>query len=297
MAFQTYQAVGNREIVQDVVDIISPYETPLYTRLPKVRVEGTYCEWITDAIRASKKNAAIEGATVTYDTVTARGRTGNYTQIFTGGFQISETQERVVKYGLTSEEAFQKEQGIKALKKDFEYALINGTGNSGTSGAARELKGYLSWVTTNVYTGSSGTGTDLGTANLNATLMHIWTVSESMPKIIMMNGIQASKRLGSTTYFPENTRFMQASQEALYARIMVYHTYFGDVDVVLSRHVDQSHVLIVNTEKFQVGVLRGLQAEEMPKSADAVNFRLVCEQTLISLHEAASGLMTGLSTS
>jgi hypothetical protein len=297
MVFQTYSATGNAETVMDVVDNISPGDTPCYTMFAKVKVNGDHPEWLTDTLRARTSNAAIEGATITYQTVTARSKTGSYTQIFTGGFQISETQEAVDKYGVASEEAYQKEKGLAILKGDIEYALHNGTGNVGTATGARELMGIPTWITTNVETGT-GTGSEaLISAMLNKHLKDIWTVSGVMPTKIVMGGFQAYARLGSSTYFAENTRTIDADKAKLNGTIMVYKSYFGEVAVVLSRDISSSVVYALSPEKFQIGILRGIKSEEMPKTSDAVNFRLVCELTLVSLNQAASGQITGLSTS
>jgi hypothetical protein len=59
--FDSYDAVGIREDLQDVIYDISPEETPFYSACKKVKASNTFHEWQTDALRSSAANAHVEG--------------------------------------------------------------------------------------------------------------------------------------------------------------------------------------------------------------------------------------------
>ena len=48
MASNTYDAVGNKEDVSDIITNISPYDTPLFSKIGKTKATSTTHEWIED---------------------------------------------------------------------------------------------------------------------------------------------------------------------------------------------------------------------------------------------------------
>ena len=70
--FSTYDSVGNREDLSDIIYDVSPTETPFLTALPKGKSTSTKHEWQTRALTAaSGSNAVIEGDEATTDASTA----------------------------------------------------------------------------------------------------------------------------------------------------------------------------------------------------------------------------------
>ena len=136
-AFQTYQAIGNREDLIDVVVNITPTKTPVLSMTESVRAMATLHEWQTDALSAPAANAAIEGDDSTAAAVAVTTRLNNYTQILTKNFIISGTQEIVRKAGRSSEVGYQIQKLTKELATDIEYALvINASAVAGASATA-----------------------------------------------------------------------------------------------------------------------------------------------------------------
>ena len=60
--FDTYDSVGEREDLSDVIYSISPTDTPFISSAAKTRATAVLHEWQTDALAAaSTSNAVIEG--------------------------------------------------------------------------------------------------------------------------------------------------------------------------------------------------------------------------------------------
>lgn len=55
--FTTYAAIGMREDLSDIIDMISPTETPFYSMLKKSKCSARFYEWQTDALAAAANNA------------------------------------------------------------------------------------------------------------------------------------------------------------------------------------------------------------------------------------------------
>lgn len=103
--FDSYDAVGIKEDLQDVIYDISPEDTPFYSTCQKVKARNTFHEWQTDALRSSAANAHIEGDATTAEARTATSRLGNYTQIFKNAVIIPGTDEGLDKAGRAKEMA------------------------------------------------------------------------------------------------------------------------------------------------------------------------------------------------
>ena len=97
--FDSYDAVGIKEDLSDVIYNISPEETPFYTKSRKTTASNTLHEWQTDSLRASTTNAHIEGDATTAEARTATTRLGNYTQIFKNAVVVPDTDEGLDKAG------------------------------------------------------------------------------------------------------------------------------------------------------------------------------------------------------
>lgn len=116
--FDSYDAVGIREDLSDIITNISPEDTPFYTKCRKTTARNTLVEWQTDALRASAANAHIEGDDTTASAATATSRLNNRTQIFKNAVIVPDTDEGLDKAGRAAEIAYQtlkiaKEQKLK----------------------------------------------------------------------------------------------------------------------------------------------------------------------------------------
>jgi len=296
--FQTYQAIGNREDLTDIIENISPLETFVTSNTKTVGAAATYHEWQTDALAAAAQNAAIEGADATATSATPTVRAGNYTQILQKTYMVTETQDVVNSAGRKSELNYQTQKNLKELAKDIEYALVvNTTAASGASGTARTLKGISGWIATNVTTGT-GTGTEALTEDMyNDNLQLIWAQGGLAPFTTLCGAFQKRKFDGFTT----NTRYAMADESKLTSAVNVYESSFGVCSVRLHHTMNTSLAGVVFTlgdmDLWCKANLRPTKRREIAKVGDADKYQIICEMTLESRQEKGSGKITGLTTS
>ena len=70
--FATYEAIGNREDLSDVVYRVDPTSTPFISAIETEKATGTFHEWQTQALAAvDTANAVLEGDDATTDASTA----------------------------------------------------------------------------------------------------------------------------------------------------------------------------------------------------------------------------------
>ncbi len=143
--FDTYDSIGEREDLSDVIYNISPTDTPFLSSAAKTQATAVLHEWQTDSLAAaSSTNAVIEGDEATANAITATTRLSNSSQILDKVVTITGTQEAVDKAGRASEIAYQIAKAAKELKRDLESSLTaNNAEVTGGSSTAREMGGFL----------------------------------------------------------------------------------------------------------------------------------------------------------
>ena len=288
MAYQTYDATTNHEDLTDVLTKIGDMTTPAYAKIRKVSAKNTLHEWSTYEHDAVATNAAVEGATFQYGTLTAPSRLTNYTQIFSKTFQVSNTQQAVDPAGMENEYAFRVQVALEAIGRDIEGALINGTANSGASGTGRRLKGILSFIETNISTGS-GTGRALSEAELNGLIQDCYE-----------NGGRPDWLLGSYTQVNKLAQLMSADRtyndgnKEFTSQMLVYSSPFGRVMVEGDSQIASDTLAVLQKDMWAIAQLRPVAKKDTPETADAKNGVLLGELTLEGRSEKMNGKMTGL---
>lgn len=294
-AVQTYQAVGNREDLTDIIGTITRHETPIFSGLAKVKVAATYHEWQIDTLSTGSANAAIEGADFSFTRASSRTRVGNYSQIFSKVLEVSETQRAVSVAGLEDEFAYQMEKRMKEIATDVEKALITSTANSGASGTARTMKGLLAFITTNVETGTgTSTSETLTETMYNNALQTIWAAG-GRPDYTYVNGWQKRK---ISAFATSNQRYQEVAEDGeLKNYVSIYTSDFGKQVIALDPFMDTDKVLLLQRDMAQVGTLRGISKVDVATVGDSKRGALVGEMTLVVKNEASCGQITGLATS
>lgn len=300
--FSSYDAVGIKEDLQDVIYDISPEETPFYSACAKVKARNTFHEWQTDALRASAANAHVEGDVTTADVRAATSRLGNYTQIFKNAVIIPGTDEGLDKAGRAKEMAYQTLKIAKEQKLDIEKALFaNNARVAGSSVAARELAGLPSWIVTNIdeagdATAATGDGTDARTdgtpaafdqARFDGVMQSIWEAG-GKPDTVYLTAFQMNKALAFAGNNNQRSN-ITAEAEKVVKHMSVYVTPWGTVKFVPSREQRGSDVFVVQDDMFAVGVLRPTKNEALAKDGDYEKRQVITELTLVAKNEKASG--------
>jgi hypothetical protein len=297
--FTTYEAIGNREDLIDVITNISPTDSWFTSNSGSTKARARYHEWQTDVLTTPAANAQIEGNTKTATAVTPTVRTGNYCQILSKEFMVTETQETVDKAGRSSEVAYQTTKNMRNLAMDIEYALlINAAAVSGDSATARQMCGVLGWITGNTYTGTAtGANTVLTAAAITSTLALIWA-DGGKPAHILCGGWQKQKISAMTT---SNTKYVDAPTKTVIDSVNVYDTDFGRIAIHLSTIMNAaaagSLVILGDMSLWQKAWLRPVRKKEMPIASWSSFYSIEAELTLESRQQNGSGKMSNLSTS
>jgi len=303
--FDSYDSVGIREDLSNVIYNVSPEETPFYSKSSKTSAKNTLVEWQTDSLRASADNKHIEGDATAGEARSATTRLGNYTQIFKNAVVVPDTDEGLDKAGRAKEVAYQTLKIAKEQKLDIEKALFDNNARvAGNSTTARELAGANAWLTTNTNFGANegadptGDGTDARTdetttllafsqARFDGVMQSIWEEG-GKPDTVYLSAFQMNVALGFTGNNNQRSA-VQAGDERVIKSLAVYVTPWGSVEFMPSRENRSRDVFIMQDNMWEVAVLRPTKNVALAKTGDNTTRQVVTELTLCAKNEAANG--------
>lgn len=310
--FDSYDQIGIREDLADIIYNTDPDETPFFSSVAKTKAANTYTEWQTDSLRASAANAHIEGDDVVASARTPTTRLGNYTQIFLDPVQTSGTDKALKKAGRGTDMAYQLLKAGKEQRLDIEKALFDNQARvAGSSVVARQLAGAPAWLTTNISMGTgaaanpTGDGTDARTdgtqvafsqAKFNTVMQSIWENARVNPECVYLSAFQMN--LAQDFVGNNNQRSMvQAKSGEVIDFMDVYVTPWGKVTFEPTRENRSRDVFVMNKDYWSVALLRATQTETLGKTGDNDKKMIVTELTLCCKNEAASGGVFDCTTS
>ncbi|MDE2437685.1 MAG: DUF5309 domain-containing protein [Sphingomonadales bacterium] len=307
-ALATYEAVGNREDLSNIIYRIDPTDTPFMSSIARETATAVNHEWQTQALAAAvTTNYQLEGDDITADAVTATVRLGNICQISRKSAQVSGTQQSVIHAGRGNELDYQVMLKGLELKRDMETTLV-GTNQAKVTGAdatPRKTASILSWIKTNTSKASAGTpgvdpaaadGTGTRTdgtqiafteARMKTVLSSIWTQG-GKPDTIYTGAF--NKQVFST-FTGRSSPIEQATSKKITASVDAYESDFGRLKVVANRFQRARDVLILETEKWAMATMKGRAMLSIPlaRTGDSERRAVVSEYALVARNEKANG--------
>ena len=324
---QTYQQVGIREDLTDMIYDISPTDTPFLSMAGRVSVKQTKHEWQKDSLAAADgTNATIEGDDATNDTASATSRLANYTQLMDKVVEVSSTANAVNTAGRKQELSYQIAKRSKEIKRDMEARLTNNYASvAGNATTARQTGSVESWLETNTSRGS-GAGatagadggfhstTGLTVAATDASSTNVRTFTEALLKTVIadcwnnggepdtimvgkFNKQTASGFSGIATLYRDTAGKNSAKQISIVGGADVYVSDFGSHKIVPNRFSRDRTALVLDMSYWKVGYLQPFKIDPLAKTGHADRRMLSVEFALECSNEAASGCVADLTTS
>lgn len=297
--FRTYNQVGIKEDISDVISNISPTATPFQSLIGQESVNNTVYQWQEDELAAVAANAQVEGHDGTDATMAPTVMRSNFTQIMSKTIRVSATSDAVSTYGRAKETAYQLSKKSAELKREFEFALVGSARNAaaGSSSVARQFG--------NVWGNDAG-----GNALVNSSVI----VNNSTPAALTEAMVlQVNQRLyeagGDASYLmikPADSLIVASFAAAagrtrdfetgtkLVNVVDIYVSPFGTQKVVLNRFMKADAALLFDPANWKKAVLRPFSRTLLAKTGDSDRHFIVGEFGLKHTNYKASGAITGL---
>ena len=299
----TYDLVGVAEDVEDIIYDISPTDTPLMTMAARGKADNILHQWQTDALDPAATNRQIEGDEAAYTTAAPTVMLSNYTQIVRKTILVSDTADKVRKYGRERETARLTIKRGKEIKRDVEYALVrNQASSAGGSSTARSSAGLESMIAGNSLEAGGTAGTTPGyaagvwaaptdgtavatlTEDMLKNAIELAWVDGGDPSIILTNTYQkkAMAAFSGTAKFAGNyVEGNRTSQGVVVGGVDLYISDHGEHRVKLNRYMRQSSMFILDPEYVECAWLRPIRPVSLAKTGDATKSMLVGEFCLV----------------
>lgn len=308
--FSTYDSVGNREDLSDIIYDVSPTETPYLSAMPKGKSTSTKHEWQTRALTAaSGSNAVIEGDDATTDASTANTRVFNYTQISDKVARVTGTQEQVNKAGRKSEMALQMADRMKELKRDVETTLLQNVAYvAGNDTLARKAAGLQTWIITNASKASdatfaTGNGSDAhtdGTARalqesfVETVLATAWD-NGGMPTKGFLNSFQKRK---FAAFSGSSTKMSDGNKAKVVNNVDFYIDPLGtEISLVPCRQMPTDAIYFMDMEYVKFCPLRDFQSKDLARTGDSERKQILVEYTQEVCNQKAHAAIYDLTAS
>lgn len=312
-----------REDVSDIINDISPTQTPFLSGIGRGVATNTYTEWPLDNLaNVDPSNALIDGADAGADQSSAVKRHGNHCQISGKVAKISGRAEATDKIGRRSEMAFQVAKRAKELKRDMEAIMTGNQGSAtGDSSTAALLGGLRAWYTTNTNLSAAGSPANGGWASgqvvaatdgtvraltevaLRGVIESCYTnggepdtimVTPTVKTVVSEYLFSSSARI-ATLYRDEDSGQNQATA---IGAVDVFVSDFGALKIIPNRF--QGHngtvprhrdVHVLDLALWETRYLRGFQTNPLARTGDAENRQLLVDFTLCSKQQEGSGVV------
>ncbi len=292
--YTTYDQVGKKEDVSDIITDISPLSTPMFTLMKTEKVQARVFEWQEDAIRnSSADNAIVEGADATMATLVATTMRSNTTQIMEESFQVSKTADAIATYGRAKETAHQLSKALKAIKKDVEASFVgrDQAAVTGSGSAARKMASLLNQISTAVDAGANATD-PLTEAKLLTAGETAYNNGSDVNTFMIKPG-DAQIVAGFAGSAGRNREIAQG--KTLVNAIDLYVSPYGEYRVVLNRELATDHALLVDPSMFKTAVLRPFARTLLAATGDSDKHSIVGEYSCKHMNFGDSVKITGLS--
>jgi len=310
----TYETIGIREDLSDVIYRIDPTEVPFLSAAKQETATAINHEWQIQTLAAAAANTQLEGGDASATAVTARTRRGNILQISGKWPRVTGSDQAVNVAGTGNE--FENQELLKGLelKRDMELACVglNVAKNAGADATARVTASVQSWIKTNTSKGvggsdpaaADGTGTRTdGTQRaftevlLKTVLAGQYTSGGKAGKSTIFVG--AFNKQAFSTFTGRATPMENTSTKKIVASVTAYDSDFGLLDIVPDLFMRSRDSLVLQMDLWAVAYLKGRKFVSSPlaKTGDSDWKQLLSEFCVMSRQEAGSAIVADLTTS
>lgn len=309
--YDTYDMVGQREGLTNILENISPTDVPFQSNIRRSKATSILHEFQTDSLAAAASNAVIEGDDSTAEAQVPTVRLSNRTQISKKVVLVTGTANATVKAGRGKNElSYMLAKAGKELKRDMEVDLTGkNTLVAGNATTARKLRGFESWTQTNASRGTGGSDNSSTGAVTDGT-QRVFT--EAMLKTVLQGAFTQGGDPDCVMVGPFNkqkvsgfsgiaTLYRDTAGSKGQASIMgaadLYVSDWGEVKIIPNRFQRDRTAMVVEKDKWAVAYLRPFKQEKLAKTGDSDKVHMVVEYTLEARQEASGGKVADLTTS
>lgn len=274
---KTYDQVGRKEEVSDIITILTPSETPALTMLGSEPTDNILYQWQEDTLDAPAANAQVDGADAPAANQGATTMRSNTTQIFAKTVKVSGSANASKMYGVTKEFARQMAKKGKEIKRDVEYALVQSaqvtvTGDNAT---ARKFAGFQGQTNAGSKLANSGTPRAL-TENLVLTASQTAYTNGSDISVLMIKPADSLIVAGFAAATGRLREF-ETGERKITNVINIYESPFNTLKVVKNRQMKTTDAMFIDPSMWKLRPYRNWFTIDLAVTGDFTAKELIGE--------------------
>lgn len=291
----SYNQVGKHKSLSDIVETLGREDTPFQSLIGKGTVKDTLFHWVEETLNAAGGNAAVEGADAVDFADPNLAERQNYTQIFQKAVSLTGTSQAVDQAGSLEKMAYQVKMRSLEMKRDAEYAFLNGqSASAGSATTPRNTASFQAQVASDNIIDKAGAA--VTEADLNELLIRLYEAG-AKPKYVMCHpriraALSAILSNGSGRYSD------RALNSTINASINEYISDVGTVQIVNNIHcpfgAGAGEILVFDDSMWSVEVLRPYGVHELAKTGDSDKKQIIMEAGLKNKNFSSAGYITGV---
>jgi len=294
-AYTSYDVVGKKEDISDVITMISPTKTPFTTLVKDGKVHNTIFQWQEDSLASPNlSNAQIDGFVASDATPVPTVMRNNVTQILAKTVNVAETTDAVSRYGRAKETAYQLGKFAAEVKRDLEAIYLSGqTTAAGNDTTARTMNSFQAQVDTSLLIKTGSATTTMSEAVLLSTLeaMYVNGVDPSVIMVPPQEAITIANYAAAAGRYRTLNTGVGNSQSSIVNVIDLYVSPYGEVKVILNRFQLSTDYLIFDPAMWERPTLRPWSRETLAKVGDSTRMLIVGEFSLRHKNYFASAIV------
>ncbi|MFC3214610.1 SU10 major capsid protein [Novosphingobium panipatense] len=294
--FKTYDTVGAKEDVSDVISMLTPHKTPFTTAIGGAEtVKQKLYSWQEDELEGGKDNAQVEGFDATEEACDTTEMLQNTTQIFSRTIKLSGSLQATDHYGRANELARQIVKKGKSLRLDHERALV-GVDQAmvlGSDTVARRFASASQLV--HIDNKIDAAGADLSEAMVRAAIRKAFDSGSEGAETFMVKPTDA-ELVSEFAGTAERVRDVGAKPTQIMVKVDIYTTALGTLRVTVNREIKPDFALLFDPSMWRLTTLKGRTwfRETLAKTGDNTKIMLAGEYGLKHDNRKGAVLIQGL---
>ena len=272
------------------ISLVAPTDTPLFSLL---MARGQYSKATSKTINWREKSlsfdddiSAVEGADAEVFTKSTRAEKNNIQELFIKNVSISGTALASEVTGISDMMASEVQDRLIEMKVAVEKSLLKGVKKDGSvTPFKRKMQGLQNFV----IEANKTKGATLTEKIFKDTVKKLWENGLGSNEFVALVNADIKETIDA---FYEGKYNYVAQEDKFGLVATTIATNYGNVKLVLDRHMDADKIIIFDPSFLEVSFLRNPQFEKLGKSGDSEKAQILTEASLKVLNEKAVAMYT-----
>ncbi|SHH31639.1 DUF5309 domain-containing protein [Sporanaerobacter acetigenes] len=270
------------------ISLIHPMDTPLTTLILGAgqydKATSKIVTWRERELNADTDMTVEEGSETTEFQNSVRKEMNNVCSIFKRAVSVSGSAMASDVVGIKDMLGEELNDRLIEMKINMEKAFLNSVKDDGSTSGIRKLQGLQNFTTT------KNKITDVFSEDtFKATVRKLWDAGLGTGEYVALVNADLKEKIDALY---KDKYYYQAQNDKFGIVANTIQTNYGNVHLILDRHMDADKILIFDPSFVRIAFLRTPQFEMLAKTGDSVKAQVIAEPTIKLLNAKAVAMFT-----